>query len=136
MRINMKYLSTLILVFIAIISMVAQDSNNKLQEVIDKNIELYNLDVSQKVQYIEIANTKYESYNMAKANDPNFSYRSESLKKADKVYEEAFLSILNDEQKKIYQQQKAIAENAKANQKFQSTNQMNIIPSPVIIDNK
>jgi len=132
----MKYLSTLILVFIAIISMVAQDSNNKLQEVIDKNIELYNLDVSQKVQYIEIANTKYESYNMAKANDPNFSYRSESLKKADKVYEEAFLSILNDEQKKIYQQQKAIAENAKANQKFQSTNQMNIIPSPVIIDNK
>jgi len=132
----MKYLSTLILVFIVVISMVAQDSNNKLQEIIDKNIELYNLDVSQKVKYIEIANTKYESYKVAKANDPNFSYRSESLKKADKVYEEAFLSILNDEQKIIYQQQKTLAENANTNQKYNSINQINIIPTPVIIDNK
>lgn len=132
----MKYLAILIFIIAASVSITAQDSNYNLDRAVNKNAKLYKLDANQKVLYKEIVSTKYESYKAAKAKDPNFSFKSEAALKADKVYEDTFLAILNVEQKKIYQIQKTIAENAKNNLSIQPANQMNLTPSPVVKEAK
>jgi len=71
-------------------------------------IELYKLDNTQASQFISILKTKAES--LTEVNSSKEIDKTESLQNLETAYEKSFLAILNDDQKKIFEAQKIIAD--------------------------
>ena len=74
-------------------------------------IKLYKMDDNQAQQYISIL--KVKSKGISDTKTLKSTEKEEALEAVELAYEKSFLGILNDDQKKIFESQKALADGIK-----------------------
>lgn len=102
------------LIFIALFLFSASiygQSDTQIAKQAKPMIALYKMDNGQAAQYLSILKTKAKS--MADVKASKEIDKTEALENIEMSYEKSFTAILNDDQKKIFEAQKAIAEGIK-----------------------
>lgn len=115
----MKQFSILILVLVST-SIFAQKANYNIDKAVDDITKLYKLSDSQKTQYKDIVQTKFDSFAQVMKDTKDGKPNQASMDEASKKYDESFLAILTEDQKQIFYIQKRMAIGAKADRKAQS----------------
>ena len=101
------------------LSVSAQDSNVNFDKRMDKMAKTYDLTSAQYSSVKSILTTKADDMNKLNSAKVSVEEQSQKMKEIENQYESSLLSVLDDRQKKIYQIQKAIRENA-VNAKIES----------------
>lgn len=112
----MKHFAILIFVLFTT-SIFAQKAN--VDKAVNDITKLYKLSDSQKTQYKDIVQVKFDSFSDAMDESKSGKMDQEALDEASKKYDEAFLAILDDNQKQIFYIQKRMAVGAMADRKVQ-----------------
>lgn len=88
----------------------AQNNNDRLNAEIERTILKYQLDESQAAQARTIMQNRYNdllTMQQQRSNDPDLK---ENMKALSLKYDEAFVAILNDEQKKLHNSYKEMTQ--------------------------
>ena len=101
------------------LSVSAQNSNVNFDARMDKMAKTYDLSPAQYSSVRSILSTKSDDINKLNSARITTQEHSQQMQEIENKYESSLLSVLDDRQKKIYQIQKAIRENA-VNTKIES----------------